>query len=109
MEVALNVNGVTIEKRCGALSVLCMAAKSSPKVLSSRLLNIIDIGFGRQEKEEPFLARTAFISLQRLSIEDRDSLVFVNRWVFNVLRSLTIDPGLKISWISMTKLLMWEV
>jgi condensin complex subunit 1 len=89
-----NVNGVTAEQSRGALSVLCMAAKSSPKVLSSRLLNIIDIGFGRWAKEEPLLARTACIALQRLSVEDRESLVSVNRRVFNVLQSLTIGPGL---------------
>lgn len=89
-----NVNGVTAEQSRGALSVLCMAAKSSPKVLSSRLLNIIDIGFGRWAKEEPLLARTACIALQRLSVEDRESLVSANRRVFNVLQSLTIGPGL---------------
>lgn len=89
-----NVNGVTAEQSRGALSVLCMAAKSSPKVLSSRLLNIIDIGFGRWAKEEPLLARTACIALQRLSVEDRDSLFSVNRRVFNVLQSLIIGPGL---------------
>lgn len=89
-----NVNGVTAEQSRGALSVLCMAAKSSPKVLSSRLLNIIDIGFGRWAKEEPLLSRTACIALQRLSIEDRDSLVSVNRRVFNVLQSLIIGTGL---------------
>jgi condensin complex subunit 1 len=89
-----NVNRVTAEQSRGALSVLCMAAKSSPKVLSSRLLNIIDIGFGRWAKEEPLLARTACIALQRLSVEDRESLVSANRRVFNVLQSLVIGPGL---------------
>ena len=74
--------------------MLCMAAKSSPKVLSSRLLNIIDIGFGRWAKEEPLLARTTCIALQRLSVEDRESLVSANRRVFNVLQSLVIGPGL---------------
>ena len=47
-----------------------MAAKSSSRVLSPHLLDIIDIGFGRWAKEEPLLARTACVALERLSPED---------------------------------------
>ncbi|KAH9319750.1 hypothetical protein KI387_021519, partial [Taxus chinensis] len=96
-----NVNGVSAERSRGALSVLCMAAKSSPKVLTSHLLNIVDIGFGRWAKEEPLLARTACIALQRLSQEDRESLISGHSRVFNALKSLIIGPGLpEQSWYS---------
>ncbi|KAL2456135.1 hypothetical protein Adt_46932 [Abeliophyllum distichum] len=40
-----NVSGTTAEQSRGALSVLCMLAKSSPSVLSSHLQDIVDIGF----------------------------------------------------------------
>nr|ATG70746.1 binding [Hesperocyparis bakeri] len=96
-----NVNGVSAELSRGALSVLCMAAKSSPKVLSSHLLNIIDIGFGRWAKEDPLLARTACIALQRLSEEDRGSLITRHSRVFNSLKSLLVGQGLtEQSWYS---------
>jgi hypothetical protein len=52
-----NINGVRPLQSRGALSILCMAAKSSPSILGSHLQDIIDIGFGRWAKEEPLLAR----------------------------------------------------
>lgn len=48
-----------------------MAAKSSPSILGTHLQDIVDIGFGRLAKEEPLLARTACLALQRLSEEDK--------------------------------------
>ncbi|XP_078446806.1 binding protein isoform X2 [Wolffia australiana] len=69
-----NVNGVTASQCRGSLSLLCMAAKASPGVLSSHLLDIIDIGFGRWAKDEPLLARTACVALERLSNEDIEKL-----------------------------------
>ncbi|GKF06271.1 hypothetical protein Tco_0036939, partial [Tanacetum coccineum] len=39
-----NVSGTSAERSRGALSVLCIAAKSSTNVLSSHLQDIIDIG-----------------------------------------------------------------
>ncbi|KAG9458101.1 hypothetical protein H6P81_002609 [Aristolochia fimbriata] len=84
-----NVNGVTPEQSRGALSVLCMIAKSSPAILSSHLQDIIDIGFGRWAKEEPLLARTACLALERLSEQDRNKLISTsgNR-VFGILQTL---------------------
>lgn len=84
-----NVSGTTAEQSRGALSVLCMAAKSSSIVLGSHLQDIIDIGFGRWAKMEPLLARTACIALQRLSEEDRKKLLSSNgSRVFSILESL---------------------
>lgn len=84
-----NISGTTAEQSCGALSVLCMAAKSSTAILGSHLQDIIDIGFGRWAKMEPLLARTACIALQRLSEDDRKKLLSShgNR-VFGILESL---------------------
>ncbi|KAG6672908.1 hypothetical protein I3842_16G082100 [Carya illinoinensis] len=73
-----NVSGTTAEQSCGALSVLCMAAKSSTGVLSSHLQDIIDIGFGRWAKVEPLLARTACIAIQRLSKDDQKKFLLIN-------------------------------
>ncbi|KAM7505318.1 hypothetical protein LguiB_004222 [Lonicera macranthoides] len=84
-----NVNGTTAEQSRGALSLLCMAAKSSAGVLSSHLQDIIDIGFGRWAKVEPLLARTACVALQRLSQEDQKKLLSSNgARVFGILESL---------------------
>lgn len=84
-----NISGTTATQSCGALSILCMAAKSSSAVLSSHLQDIIDIGFGRWAKIEPLLARTACIALQRLSEDDRKKLLFSNgSRVFGILESL---------------------
>ncbi|XP_077218446.1 binding protein isoform X2 [Tasmannia lanceolata] len=86
---SFNVNGVTAEQSRGALSVLCMAGKSSKGVLSSHLQDIIDIGFGRWAKEEPLLAKTACVALQRLSEEDKEKLMSSNgSKVFGILQSL---------------------
>lgn len=73
-----NVNGTTAEQSRGALSILCMAAKSSAGVLSSHLQDIIDIGFGRWAKVDPLLARTACTALKRLSEEDKKKLLSTN-------------------------------
>ncbi|PIA48168.1 hypothetical protein AQUCO_01400624v1, partial [Aquilegia coerulea] len=83
------VNGVTAKQSRGALSVLCMAAKSSTGIFHSHLQDIIDIGFGRWAKEEPLLARTTCIALQRLSKEDKENLMAScgNR-VFGILQGL---------------------
>ncbi|KDP26245.1 hypothetical protein JCGZ_22491 [Jatropha curcas] len=84
-----NVSGTTAEQSRGALSVLCMAAKSSAGVLSSHLHDIIDIGFGRWAKVDPLLVRTACIAIQRLSEEDRKKLLVSNgSRVFGILESL---------------------
>ncbi|XP_010246866.1 PREDICTED: condensin complex subunit 1 isoform X2 [Nelumbo nucifera] len=86
---SFNVSGVTAEQSRGALSVLCMAAKSSSAILSSHLQDIIDIGFGRWAKQEPLLARTACIALQRLSEEDKHKLISgAGNRVFGLLQSL---------------------
>ncbi|PON31588.1 Condensin subunit [Parasponia andersonii] len=84
-----NVSGTTGEQSRGALSVICMAAKSYPEVLGSHLQDIIDIGFGRWAKVDPLLARTACIALQRLSQEDMKKLLSNNGTrVFTTLQSL---------------------
>ncbi|XP_065857315.1 condensin-1 complex subunit CAP-D2 [Euphorbia lathyris] len=84
-----NVSGTTAEQSRGALSVLCMAAKSSAGVLGSHLQEIIDIGFGRWAKVEPLLAKMACIAIQRLSAEDRKKLLASNgSRVFGILESL---------------------
>ncbi|XP_043702705.1 condensin complex subunit 1 isoform X2 [Telopea speciosissima] len=72
---SFSVSGVTAEQSRGALSVLCMAAKSSTRVLGSHLQDIIDIGFGRWAKEDPLLARTACLALQRLSENDKEIML----------------------------------
>ncbi|KAL5720007.1 Condensin-1 complex subunit CAP-D2 [Ranunculus cassubicifolius] len=83
------VNGATAQQSRGALSVLCMTAKSSSSVFRSHLQDVIDIGFGRWAKEEPLLARTACIALQRLSQEDREYLMSnCGNRVFGNLQSL---------------------
>ncbi|XP_058210768.1 condensin-1 complex subunit CAP-D2 isoform X2 [Rhododendron vialii] len=84
-----NISGTTAEQSRGALSVLCMAAKSSTAVLGSHLQDIIDIGFGRWAKVDPLLARTACLALQRLSEEDKKKLLSSNgSRVFGILESL---------------------
>ena len=70
-----NINGVRPVQSRGALSVLCMAAKLCPSILGTHLQDIIDIGFGRWAKQDPLLARTACLTLQRLSEEDRSKLI----------------------------------
>ncbi|KAJ1292247.1 hypothetical protein BS78_02G377600 [Paspalum vaginatum] len=83
-----NINGVRPVQSRGALSILCMAAKSSPTILGTHLQDIIDIGFGRWAKEEPLLARTACLALQRLSEEDKGKLINTSSRVFAALQSL---------------------
>jgi condensin complex subunit 1 len=83
-----NINGVRPLQSRGALSILCMAAKSSPSILGSHLQDIIDIGFGRWAKEEPLLARTACLALQRLSEEDKRKLINTSNRVFAALHGL---------------------
>ena len=83
-----NINGVRPVQSRGALSILCMAAKSSPSILGTHLQDIIDIGFGRWAKEEPLLARTACLALQRLSDEDKGKLINTNSRVFAALQGL---------------------
>lgn len=65
-----------------------MAAKSTPAILGSHLQDIIDIGFGRWAKEETLLARTACITLERLSEEDKDKLRATSNKVFGILHNL---------------------
>ncbi|XP_024017781.1 condensin complex subunit 1 [Morus notabilis] len=84
-----NVSGTTAEQSRGALSVLCMAAKSHPEILGLHLQDIIDIGFGRWAKTDPLLARTACIALQRLSHEDKKKLLSsIGSRVFTTLQNL---------------------
>lgn len=84
-----NIDGTTAQQSRGALSVLCMAAKASPSILSSHLQDIVDIGFGRWAKVEPLLARTACSALQRLSEEDKKKLLSTNgSRVFSILEYL---------------------
>ncbi|KAI4381539.1 hypothetical protein MLD38_007604 [Melastoma candidum] len=86
-----NVNGVTAEQSRGALSVLCMAAKSSHGILGSHVQDIIDIGFGRWAKVDSLLARTACTAIQRLceSEEDKKKLLSSNGTrLFGILASL---------------------
>lgn len=84
-----NVNGTTAQQSRGALSVLCMAAKSLPTILSSHLQDVVDIGFGRWAKVEPLLARTACLALQRLCEEDKKKLLSTNGMrVFGILECL---------------------
>ncbi|MCD7446306.1 hypothetical protein HAX54_000116 [Datura stramonium] len=86
-----NIAGTTAEQSRGALSILCMAAKTSNSILSSHLQDIIDIGFGRWAKVEPLLARTACLALQRLSEDDKKKLLSTNgSRVFSILESLVI-------------------
>ncbi|CAH9068843.1 unnamed protein product [Cuscuta epithymum] len=90
-----NIGGTTAEQSRGALSVLCMAAKSSTAVFSSHLSDIIDIGLGRWAKVDPLLASTACTALQRLPEEDRKKLLFTNgRRVFGILENLIIGNSL---------------
>ncbi|XP_047949782.1 condensin-1 complex subunit CAP-D2 [Salvia hispanica] len=83
-----NIDGTTARQCRGALSVLCMAAKASPSILSSHLQDIVDIGFGRWAKVEPLLARTACSALQRLSEEDKKLLSTNGTRVFGILEYL---------------------
>ncbi|XP_019710246.1 condensin-1 complex subunit CAP-D2 isoform X2 [Elaeis guineensis] len=85
---SFNVSGVVAAQSRGALSILCMAAKSSPSILGSHLQDIIDIGFGRWAKEEPLLARTACVALERLSEEDKEKLRNTGSRIFGMLHSL---------------------
>ncbi|GAB2267149.1 Condensin-1 complex subunit CAP-D2 [Dionaea muscipula] len=90
-----NVSGTTAEQSRCALAVLCMAAKSSSRILSSHLQDIMDIGFGRWAKLDPLLARTACIALQRLSEEDMKKLVVNNGCrIFGILESLVTGSSL---------------
>ncbi|CAA6663531.1 unnamed protein product [Spirodela intermedia] len=86
---SFNINGVTAVQCRGALLLLCMAAKSSPGILSSHLQDVIDIGFGRWAKEEPLLARTACVALERLSREDKEKLTnSSSSRIFGILQGL---------------------
>lgn len=87
-----NAPDVTPQKSRGALAILCMAAKLQPRVLSSHLQSVMDIGLGRRAKEDPLLARYACIALQRLSDDDRVSLGSGHK-VFSILSSLITGPG----------------
>ncbi|KAL5197064.1 hypothetical protein ABZP36_000576 [Zizania latifolia] len=86
--------GVRPVQSRGALLILCMAAKSSPGILGTHLQDIIDIGFGRWAKEEPLLARTACLALQRLSKEDKVKLISTSSRVFAALQGLITSLSL---------------
>ncbi|KAH7667151.1 Condensin subunit 1/Condensin-2 complex subunit D3 protein [Dioscorea alata] len=85
---SFNSNGVIAAQSRGALSILCMALKSTPGILGSHLQDIVDIGFGRWAKEEPLLARTACVALDRLSDEDKQKLRCGGIKIFSMLQSL---------------------
>lgn len=87
-----NASDVTPQKSRGALVILCMAAKSQPRIISPHLQSVMDIGLGRRAREDPLLARYACIALQRLSDSDRVSLGS-NHKIFSMLSSLIIAPG----------------
>ncbi|CAK9322761.1 unnamed protein product [Citrullus colocynthis] len=90
-----NVGGTTAEQSRGALSVLCMASKSSAGIIGSHIQDIIDIGFGRWSKVDPLLARTACIAIQRLSENDKKQLLAGNgSRVFDKLESLITSSWL---------------
>uniref|UniRef100_A0A803MJ92 Condensin-1 complex subunit CAP-D2 n=1 Tax=Chenopodium quinoa TaxID=63459 RepID=A0A803MJ92_CHEQI len=90
-----NLPRTTAEQCRGALTVLCMAAKSSSEILGSHLQDIVDIGFGRWAKVDPLLARTACHTLQRLSEEDRKKLLANNGGrIFGTLESLVTGSWL---------------
>lgn len=88
-----NAPGVTVEQSRGALVVLSMVAKTSPKILNSHIQNVVDIGFGRWAKEDMLLARTACNILQQLSGDDRSSLLSSHK-IFNSLANVIITSGL---------------
>lgn len=88
-----NAQGITADQSRAALTVLCMAAKSTPQILSSHLQNIFDIGFGRWAKDDVLLARCACIALQRLPDNDRASFKRTHK-IFNILSNLIVGPGL---------------
>lgn len=80
---------MTAEQSRGALSVLCMAAKLSPGIIGSHLQDVIDIGFGRWAKQDPLLARTSCIALQRLSEGEKEKLMSSSgSKVFGMLQNL---------------------
>ncbi|XP_022158546.1 condensin complex subunit 1 [Momordica charantia] len=90
-----NVGGTTAEQSRGALSVLCMATKSSAGIVGSHIQDIVDIGFGRWSKVDPLLARTACIAIQRLSEDDKKKLLAGNcSRVFDMLESLITSSWL---------------
>eukprot|EP00250_Pteridium_aquilinum_P008672 c18119_g1_i1 orf=229-4548(+) len=88
-----NAPGATVEQSRGALVVLSMVAKTSPKILNSHLQNVVDIGFGRWAKEDMLLARTACNVLQQLS-GDNQSLLLSSHKVFHNLANVIITSGL---------------
>lgn len=88
-----NAPDITPQKSRGALVILCMAAKSQPRIINSHLQSVMDIGLGRRAREDPLLARYACIALQRLSDDDRVGLGY-NHKIFSILSSLIIGPGL---------------
>lgn len=72
-----------------------MASKSSAGIIGSHIQDIIDIGFGRWSKVDPLLARTACIAIQRLSENDKKSLLAGNgSRVFDKLESLITSSWL---------------
>lgn len=87
-----NAPDVTPQKSRGALVILCMASKSQPRIISSHLQSVMDIGLGRRAREDPLLARYACVALQRLSEGDRVGLGSTHK-VFSILSSLIIGPG----------------
>lgn len=87
-----NAPDITPQKSRGALVILCMAAKSQPRIINSHLQSVMDIGLGRRAREDPLLARYACIALQRLSDDDRVGLGY-NHKIFSILSSLIIGPG----------------
>ncbi|CAM6100082.1 unnamed protein product [Calypogeia fissa] len=88
-----NAPGSTAEQSRAALTVLCMAAKSTPQILSTHLQNILDIGFGRWAKDDVLLARSACIALQRLPVKDR-AVFRGGHKLFSTLSNLIVGRGL---------------
>ena len=88
-----NAPGATVEQSRGALVVLSMLAKASPKILNSHMQNIIDIGFGRWAREDMMLGRTACNILQQLSEDDR-STVLTSHKIFHNLANVILMSAL---------------
>ncbi|MCO5559135.1 hypothetical protein L7F22_012727 [Adiantum nelumboides] len=88
-----NAPGATVEQSRGALVVLAMVAKFSPKILHSHLQNVVDVGFGRWAKEDMLLARTACNIIQQLSGDINTSLLSSHK-MFNNLANVIITSGL---------------
>ncbi|GBG66498.1 hypothetical protein CBR_g63081 [Chara braunii] len=92
--------GVTPVQSRGALIVLAMAAKGKPEIVCNRLQCLIDIGFGHRAREDGLLARYACLTIQRMSLKDKEKLTS-NHKVFSALSGIIVaSPLPESSWYS---------